>query len=669
MLFNVSIAFAAEDDEAYDKGYKDGNYDGYDYVMTVYGERSPSDDEDVEDENEDKAEDTNTIDIPATPGRIRELDDRNIENRYSRQLSGQTRSYVNSFIDGYKDGFEAGYIEARARLLGEEAIVEVELNYAESLGESLGEIYAYDDFYKGSRSNWSRAIPTDRQISNMFDLDRQTSEYRRAFLSEFKVKFQEAYEEAFEHALLFNIDTINASAVTDGYDIGFVLGSIYGDRDYFEGRSFSSKRDLPSDSSIRRDYNLSRLSDDYQTGFINGFKQGYEEGYTEGYYNSYKEADESGKTAGVSKGQMMASKDYIENKDMDWTRHKSLSSAISAEYRLIYLSNSYRGSFLNGFWIGFSESYDATYKELIGGQVTEKIAFDIMTIAGGTLAGADGSIILDIEPGSFYNDTAVSIERVFNEKYSFDQTRYIKASDIYNIEISNPSKNLNNSKSISIAMEYYGDESGGIYKWVDGKWTYLSSLVEEGGIIAQINPNTIRPGDNIYTILLDRNHDLLTDVRSHWAKEEINAMVRRNIITGYPDETFRPERNISRAEFLTLLSRAYNWTLPRTTTNIDVFEDYSTFNYYDKVISYGISHGLIIGYPDETFRPGNPISYKEIELIMARLLDDPNFKWYNTSARMLYEKQVKSSSYNSINNKITRAEVSYMLYILNEWRY
>ena len=54
---------------------------------------------------------------------------------------------------------------------------------------------------------------------------------------------------------------------------------------------------------------------------------------------------------------------------------------------------------------------------------------------------------------------------------------------------------------------------------------------------------------------------------------------------------------------------------------------------------------------------------------MSRVLKDDNFRWYNTSAKMLYDKQVKSMSYNNMDNKITRAEVVYMLYILNEWRY
>ncbi|HZK00017.1 MAG TPA: hypothetical protein VFC79_08420, partial [Tissierellaceae bacterium] len=415
ILLNTSIVLGAEEDDAYDNGYKEGNYDGYEYVMVLYGDRDYRDDdedEDIDDEDIDRRE------IPSTPGRIRELDDRYIENKYSRHLSGRTQSYINNFLDGYKDGFEDGYSDARARLLGQDAEdPDVDINYAESLGSNMGEIAGFNDFYDGRRSNWSRAIPSNREITNMFDLSRETSEYRNAFLSEFRSEFEIAYNEAFQYALLEGKNVILNSAVTNGKELGFLLGSLYGDRDYFEGRSNNYKRDLPSDSSIISDYQLNRNMDEYKTGFVNGFKQGYEEGYNTAYYGSYVEADASGKIAGASKGQMMAYKDYIEGKDMDWTRHKSLSSAISAEYRLIYLSSSYRGSFLNGFWIGFAESYQATYKGLISGQVSEKIAHKIMTIAGGTLSGADGSIILNIEAGSFYNDTVVSIERIFNEKY------------------------------------------------------------------------------------------------------------------------------------------------------------------------------------------------------------------------------------------------------------
>ena len=45
-----------------------------------------------------------------------------------------------------------------------------------------------------------------------------------------------------------------------------------------------------------------------------------------------------------------------------------------------------------------------------------------------------------------------------------------------------------------------------------------------------------------------------TDISDHWAKEEINYLIEKGIVNGYPDGTFRPERNITRAEFYKLVT-------------------------------------------------------------------------------------------------------------------
>lgn len=47
-----------------------------------------------------------------------------------------------------------------------------------------------------------------------------------------------------------------------------------------------------------------------------------------------------------------------------------------------------------------------------------------------------------------------------------------------------------------------------------------------------------------------------SDIAKHWAKEEIIALMRKDIIKGYDDGTIRPNRTLSRAEFISLLLRA-----------------------------------------------------------------------------------------------------------------
>lgn len=59
-----------------------------------------------------------------------------------------------------------------------------------------------------------------------------------------------------------------------------------------------------------------------------------------------------------------------------------------------------------------------------------------------------------------------------------------------------------------------------------------------------------------------------TDVKDHWAKEEITELNESGIISGYSDGTFRPENNITINEFVKMLVEAGNYTLVREGKNV-----------------------------------------------------------------------------------------------------
>lgn len=50
----------------------------------------------------------------------------------------------------------------------------------------------------------------------------------------------------------------------------------------------------------------------------------------------------------------------------------------------------------------------------------------------------------------------------------------------------------------------------------------------------------------------------LTDITKYWAESSIRWAVNNNIVTGYPDGTFQPNKEVTQAEFLTMLLRAYS---------------------------------------------------------------------------------------------------------------
>ena len=53
----------------------------------------------------------------------------------------------------------------------------------------------------------------------------------------------------------------------------------------------------------------------------------------------------------------------------------------------------------------------------------------------------------------------------------------------------------------------------------------------------------------------------LGDISEHWAKADIMALVEKGAITGYPDQSFRPNNNITRAEFATVLVKAFEFEM------------------------------------------------------------------------------------------------------------
>lgn len=51
-------------------------------------------------------------------------------------------------------------------------------------------------------------------------------------------------------------------------------------------------------------------------------------------------------------------------------------------------------------------------------------------------------------------------------------------------------------------------------------------------------------------------------MNGHWAQSQIEKWVKQGLAKGYPDGTFRPDNKVTRAEFVTLLNRAFGQQKP-----------------------------------------------------------------------------------------------------------
>lgn len=117
-----------------------------------------------------------------------------------------------------------------------------------------------------------------------------------------------------------------------------------------------------------------------------------------------------------------------------------------------------------------------------------------------------------------------------------------------------------------------------------------------------------------------------TDVSDrHWAKAAINQAVEQGYASGYPDGTFRPDKNITRAEVASIMDRV---TKLKTGTNLFVLPDMD--QHWSKESVRRLTSMGIISAADYSkgFEPNKPITRYELMKWMASGLaaSDPSFK-------------------------------------------
>lgn len=95
------------------------------------------------------------------------------------------------------------------------------------------------------------------------------------------------------------------------------------------------------------------------------------------------------------------------------------------------------------------------------------------------------------------------------------------------------------------------------------------------------------------------------DVQGHWAEPCIEQLAREEIIKGYPDGSFKPNAPVTRAEFATMLGKAFpNAAKLRSSRKfVDVPNNY----WANETINQAYQTEFLSGYPGGVFRPSQNI--------------------------------------------------------------
>jgi len=115
------------------------------------------------------------------------------------------------------------------------------------------------------------------------------------------------------------------------------------------------------------------------------------------------------------------------------------------------------------------------------------------------------------------------------------------------------------------------------------------------------------------------HRDTYSDVpRDAWFFEAVRTLYNEQIIRGYPDNTFRPNQPITRGELAVMAAR-FDGLYSETRERI--FSDVEHGTWSAGYIHGAAEVGWVRGYPDGTFRPTNPITRAEVVTLINRVLE------------------------------------------------
>jgi hypothetical protein len=107
------------------------------------------------------------------------------------------------------------------------------------------------------------------------------------------------------------------------------------------------------------------------------------------------------------------------------------------------------------------------------------------------------------------------------------------------------------------------------------------------------------------------------DVPSYdWAYEPVTMLHQMDIISGYENNEFKPESNITRAEFITMAANTMG--LKPVAANVSFNDKNQIPDWANKSVQAAFEAGLIDGYEDGSLRPNQPISRAEIVAILVK---------------------------------------------------
>ncbi|MCQ5130186.1 S-layer homology domain-containing protein [Butyricicoccus faecihominis] len=168
--------------------------------------------------------------------------------------------------------------------------------------------------------------------------------------------------------------------------------------------------------------------------------------------------------------------------------------------------------------------------------------------------------------------------------------------------------------NVDIALPYTpqsGERSSDLrMAWVetDGTVRHLAGSQYDG------NAKAVLGQTNHFTVFGITDYPEFTDIKGHWAEDDILFVASQGLLIGTGKTVFTPEGTITRGMFVTALYRLAG--SPQSDSAGKAFADVSANAYYTDAVRWAAAQGIVRGGSDGLFRPDESVTREQLAVML-----------------------------------------------------
>ncbi|CAM4260420.1 family 43 glycosylhydrolase [Paenibacillus endophyticus] len=257
---------------------------------------------------------------------------------------------------------------------------------------------------------------------------------------------------------------------------------------------------------------------------------------------------------------------------------------------------------------------------LTAGQLEEAKAKGIESVnvdmGAATFTVTAGQFTAGLDPAT---EIALSISKVDNSSLHAEAIAIVGSNPVYDFTLSINSANVSNfgGETIKVALDYNLKSNENPNQVV----VYYISESGKPEIIknAKYNTETGRVEFDAkhfskYTAM--NNAVTFTDLaNAAWAQTSIEALAAREIVNGVGNDKFAPSSKVTRAQFITMLMNAFEFT---DSSTVSSFSDVKEGTWYYNAVALAQKLGIVKGKTDGSFGVNDEITREEMAVMAYR---------------------------------------------------